>query len=104
MTDPPMVVNGWQALVVITPSIMAFLGTLVTIYFTYRLRVEVNHRLTELVEVTDRSARAEGMVEGTRTTREAIASQSRSQRDDQIVKDKIQFGEPDPDHSGIRRS
>ncbi len=104
MTDPPMISNGWQALVVITPSVMAFLGTLVTIYFTYRLRVEVNHRLTELVEVTDRSARAEGMVEGTRLSREASASQSLQQRIDQRASDKEEFGEPDPDHSGIRRS
>ncbi len=95
MNDPPLVMNGWQALVIIMPGVMAFLGTLVTAYFAYKLRIEVNHRLTELVEVTDRSARAEGMVEGTKLTRESIASQSRSQRDDQISRDKIEYGDPD---------
>ncbi len=125
-SDP---INGWQALVIIMPGVLAFLTSSVAVYFTYMLRKEVNHRLTELVDASSRSSRAEGIIEGTATTRQAIASQSTvdpllekavlrareliaeaalkaselivASHDKNLPK---QSGEPDPNHSGIRRS
>ncbi len=60
---PPQI-NGWQALVMVMPGLLAFAASALAVYHSVALRREVNHRLTELVDETARSNRAEGIIQG----------------------------------------
>lgn len=85
MTDVPP--NAGQTLVIVLPSILAFLTSALVAILAYLahkgstvvgskvedLHMIVNSRLDALVEATRSSARAEGVVAGTQSERDRVA-------------------------------
>jgi hypothetical protein len=69
--DAPTVTNGWEALVIILPSVLAFFSATLAAVLSYLNGQQakethhlINARMTELLDASAKASRAEGHAAG----------------------------------------